>query len=266
LIGLQENIGFAAANNLALQSCASFDWIALVNPDAFPEPRWLETLLAAAQKHPDFSFFGSRLILNADPARLDGTGDIYHVSGMAWRRDEGSANRPDKGDLGEIFSPCAAAALYRTEALIEVGGFDEDYFCYHEDVDCGFRLRLAGYRCLYVPEAVARHVGSALTGRRSDFSVYHGHRNLVWTFAKNMPWPLLLAYLPQHLVLNLAGIVRYTLRGQGRVILRAKYDALRGLARAWRKRRHVQQHRRISSGELRRSLTGRWWRPYWGKR
>jgi GT2 family glycosyltransferase len=93
-----------------------------------------------------------------------------------------------KGSECEIFSPCAAAALYRRSALLEVGGFDEDFFCYVEDVDLGFRLRLAGYRCLYVPLSVAHHIGSGTTGgKNSDFSVYHGHRNLVWAFVKNMP-------------------------------------------------------------------------------
>jgi GT2 family glycosyltransferase len=77
----------------------------------------------------------------------------------------------------EIFSPCAAAALYRTDALLSVGGFDEDYFCYAEDVDLGFRFRLAGHRCMYVPDAVVHHIGSAVAGTYSDFQLYHGHRN-----------------------------------------------------------------------------------------
>jgi GT2 family glycosyltransferase len=78
--------------------------------------------------------------------------------------------------------------LYRRSALIELGGFDEDYFCYVEDVDLGFRLRLAGHQCLYIPSSIVHHVGSGSTGgKNSDFAVYHGHRNLVWTYVKDMP-------------------------------------------------------------------------------
>lgn len=77
------------------------------------------------------------------------------------------------------------------------GGFDEDFFCYTEDVDLGFRLRLYGHRCLYVPAPVVEHVGSGITGTRSEFQLYHGHRNLVWTYVKNMPGRLFWLYLPR---------------------------------------------------------------------
>ncbi len=120
------------------------------------------------------------------------------------------------------------------------GGLDEDFFCYGEDVDLGFRLQLFGYKCVYVADAVAHHHGSAVTGDRSDFSTYHGQRNLVWVYVKNMPpllfWPL----LPYHLVLNLVALFACALRGQGRMVLKAKFDALRGLPRIWQKRRAIQ--------------------------
>ena len=88
-----------------------------------------------------------------DPHRVDGTGDCYHVSGLVWRRDRGILAASAHNESGEIFSPCAAAALYRREAFLEIGGFDEDFFCYLEDVDLGFRLRLQGHRCRYVANA-----------------------------------------------------------------------------------------------------------------
>jgi len=249
-----NNLGFAAANNLAVRRAGEVEWLALLNPDAFPQPDWLERLLAAARAHPDCASFGARLLDANDPDRLDGTGDVYHVSGLAWRRDHGRPVASGTNEAGEIFAPCAAAALYRREAFQEAGGFDEDYFCYFEDVDLGFRLRLLGYGCRYVPDAVVRHVGSAITGRRSPFSLYHGHRNLVWTWCKNMPGPLLWLYLPQHLLLNLGAVLWFALRGQGGVLLRAKWDALRALPRCWRQRAAIQPRRRISSWRLRRML------------
>ena len=74
---------------------------------------------------------------------------------------------------------------------------------------------------MYVPAAIARHVGSATTVKQSDFCVYHGHRNMVWTFVKNMPGRLFWIYLPQHLALNIATVIWFALQGRGRVILRA---------------------------------------------
>src|SRR6185436_16737512 len=105
-----------------------------------------------------------------------------------------------------------------------------------------FRLRLEGHRCLYVPGAVVHHVGSALSGRRSAFTVYHGHRNLVWVFFKNMPLRLMWRYLPQHLVLNVLSVAWYALAGQGGTIVRAKWDAVRGLPRVLRERRAQPRH------------------------
>lgn len=252
LIALDQNSGFARGNNLATEaSSEESEWIALLNPDAYAEPGWLEALLSAARRNPIYDMFGSKLVNAADPTVLDGVGDAYHMSGRVWRTGHGLPV-PDAAECErEVFSPCAAAAMYRRSALQEVGGFDEDYFCYVEDVDLGFRLRLAGYRCLYVPQSVVHHVGSGTTGsQHSDFAVYHGHRNLVWTYVKDMPGILLWLLLPLHLSMNILAVCVFVLRGQGRIILKAKQDALLGLPAIWRKRRQVQARRVISSRQI----------------
>ena len=254
LIRLDENVGFARANNLAARAARRFDTIALLNPDAVADPGWLEALMTAANREPTAVAFASQMRLASAPKYLDGAGDSYHVSGRAWRNGHRMPFADWAVASGEVFAPCAAAALYRQEAFDEVGGFDEHYFCYFEDVDLGFRLRLRGYRCLYVPAAIVQHVSSALSGYRSDFAVYHGERNAVWTFIKDMPGPLLLAYLPQHLALNIAALMYYPWRGQGWVVVRAKLDALRSLASVLRRRREVQRTRRVSAWTLRRAM------------
>jgi GT2 family glycosyltransferase len=247
---LDENVGFAAANNLAAREAADCEWLALLNPDAFPEPGWLEELLAAAVQKPEYSFFASRLVMASDPSRLDAAGDVLHVSGVAWPRDRGVASSAAPA-AGEVFSASAAAALYRRDAFVAAGGFDERFFCYFEDVDLGFRLRLAGHRCWYVPAAVVTHVGQSTSGRDSDFFLYHTHRNLVWTFAKDMPAPLFWLYLPQHVFFNLLVLIPYARLRRSRLVLRAKLDAIRGLPAILRERRLVQSRRVASSRDLR---------------
>jgi len=256
LLAQNSNTGFARGNNLAINAAAAgSEWIALLNPDAFPEPRWLEECLLSAQLNPQFDIFASKLLNAADPTVLDGAGDAYHVSGLVWRTAHGIPASALQGSEYEVFSSCAAAALYRRSALLEVGGFDEDFFCYVEDVDLGFRLRLAGYRCLYVPKSVVHHVGSGATGgKNSDFSVYHGHRNLVWTFVKDMPGLLFWLLLPLHVMVNLASIIWFAFRGQGRVVWRAKRDALLGLPKMWRKRQQIQKSRIASISDIWRVL------------
>lgn len=258
---MDANVGFAAANNQGLERIGGMDWVALLNPDAFPEAKWLEQLLVAASNSPEYHCFSSCQVMAQHPKVLDGAGDEYHVSGLHWRRGYGTA-REERVDVDEVFGACAAAALYRVSALRAIGGFDDNFFCYAEDVDVAFRLRLKGYRCLYVPTAVVRHIGSAMTGKRSAFTIYHGHRNLVWVYFKNMPALLFWMYLPQHLLLNLMAILWFTLRGQGRVIIKAKWDAIKGLPRILRQRTEIQKSRTVTWRGLRRVMVGGVLTPY----
>lgn len=261
LLRQTRNLGFAAANNLAARA-ASGRWLALLNPDAIPEPDWLERLLAATIVHPAFTVFGSRQILAEQPGRIDGIGDAYHVSGLAWRMGHGADMAGTGKRPAEIFSPCAAAALYRRDQFLTIGGFDENFFCYLEDVDLGFRLRLAGTRALYVPDAVVHHAGSASSGRHSDFTIYHSQRNLVWTFFRNMPAPLLLAYLPAHIALNIFALLHFARKGKGTIAIKAKYDALRRLPEVLGERHAIQKRRVVSSFRLRALMARGWPRRY----
>jgi len=265
IVHMPENVGFAGGCNAGIEAAGTCKWIACLNPDAFPEPGWLAGLMVAAGRYPDCAAFGSQLVMAEDPSLLDGTGDVYHVSGLAWRRDYGRPIKRGVGEGDEIFAPCAAAALYRHDALADVGGFDTSYFCYFEDVDLGFRLRLRGYRSRYAPESRALHVGSAITGFRSDFSVYHGHRNMVWTYFKNMPMPLLWLYLPQHILANVLTILRYSLRGQAGAILKAKWHALKALPAVLRARKETQAKRRVSARDVWRYMNRGLLAPYWKK-
>lgn len=261
VLPMESNLGFAAGNNYALSRCDT-EFVALLNPDVLPADDWLECLLGAARRHPEFSAFGSRQCCQNDPDVLDGIGDIYHVSGLAWRNRYGF--RQQKQDLTsrEIFSPCAAAALYRRQDFIDAGGFDEDFFCYMEDIDMGFRLRLNGHKAMYVPEAVVLHAGAASTGNPwSDFAVYHGFRNAVWVFIKNMPGVLFWLLLPLHIMMNLLVMLFFSIRGQGNVILKAIRDAMIGILPMWRKRHSIQTNRVISIGDVWKLLDKRIFPP-----
>lgn len=254
---LDSNFGFAAANNIGAR-LARGRWLALLNADAFPEMDWLEKFIKATEEYPAFSCFSSCQIQANHPEFLDGTGDSYHVSGVAWRRNINYPVHQSGSNIEEIFSPCAAASFYLRDAFLEVGGFDEDFFSYFEDVDLGFRLRLRGYRSLYVPDAVVHHIGSASLGVNSNFSLYHSHRNLVWTFFKNMPTALLLKYLPAHIMINLSYALYYTFRGRGKVLWKAKWDAICDLPSILKKRNEIQKKRTIDNSILKSYMEHNW--------
>jgi len=262
VVRLEKNMGFSAANNYAVKQAKDFQWVALLNPDTIAEPDWLSNLHIAAKENPRYNFFGSHLTKQDSLGRLDGTGDIYHLCGLAWRRDHGVPESQISRSAGEIFSPCAAAAMYRRDIFLDIGGFDERFFCYFEDVDLAFRLRLMGYRCLYVPNAKVEHFGSAISGRQSDFVVYHGHRNMVWTYVKNMPSLLLWYGLPQHILANVAALIYFSLTGQAGPIFKAKRDALLGLGKTIEQRKLIQKNKRVSSKKLKKIIAAGWFRPY----
>jgi GT2 family glycosyltransferase len=250
LLRMSTNLGFAAANNRAIALCDS-EYVVLLNPDAFPDAGWLEALLRAAVVNPRIAAFGSRQMQYGAEDVLDGTGDQYFITGQI--RRAGYQKKCTAAHLAahEIFSPCAAAAMYKLDALNECGGFDEDFFCYAEDVDLGFRLRLRGYIAWYVPEAVVHHMGSAATGgQHSDFATYYGHRNVIWVFVKNMPGLLFWLLLPLHIALNLASLILLAMRGQFIVGVRAKTDAMRGVGLMWKKRKQIAKSTQVSAGEI----------------
>lgn len=248
-IRLGYNAGFATANNMAVKKLSNCQWVALVNPDAYLHSGWLKNMYYAIREHSDHSFFASRLMKAKKQSIVDGLGDVYHMSGLVWRDKHGlqTSIASDK----EVFSPCAAAALYNRKAFLEAGGFDSDFFCFVEDVDLGFRLQLLEHRCLLVTKAIAYHVGSTSTGgRHSEFSVYHGHRNMVWAFVKNMPSILFWLFLPMHIVLNLFSVGWFICKGQGKTIVRSKIDALRELPKMWNKRKAIQSKRKLTAYAL----------------
>jgi GT2 family glycosyltransferase len=267
IVHLEQRAGFAEANNRGVRAAGDCDWVALLNADAFPEPQWLERLEVATRDHPDAVAFSSLMLDGRDETLLDGTGDVMHRNGLAGRRHHGEpiAETPAAFVPAEVFGACAGAALYRRDVFESLGGFDESYFIYFEDSDLAFRMRLAGHNVRYVPDSVVRHLGSATTGVDSDFTIYQLQRNLVWMYWKDMPWPLLVQYLPAHLAMHAGMTWDYVRAGRAGPVLRAKRDALRGLPRVLRERRAVQRERRVSSRAIRSRLEeiDTWFTPSW---
>lgn len=252
-----ENLGFAAGVNRAA-GLARGRWIALINPDAFADPDWLETLMAATQTWPAVKCFSSRQLMADDPGRLDGLGDVMSGAGFPFR---GGYTGADPGPVapGEVFSACGGAMLVKRDFFLGLGGFDERLFCYCEDVDFGYRMRLIGEPTLVIPTAVVRHVGSTASGGpRSEFAVFHGTRNRLWVYVKNTPPLLLWLTLPLHLFTTALLFVRHADRHEFRAPWRGLMAGLRGLDVALAARREAQATRTVSSWAIARAMT---WNP-----
>ncbi len=223
-----RNTGFAKANNIGILA-AKGALIATLNNDAAAEPRWLEALVEAMMSDDAVGMCASKMVFMTRPWVINSTGICISRSGASWDRGMFEPDRGQYDTVEEVFGPCAGAALYRKSMLDEAGRFDESFFAYMEDVDLAFRCRLKGWKCVYVPDAVARHYHGGTAGYMSDLSVYLGNRNIVWNFVKNYPAVLLVVSLPWAVGRNLAVLPYYALKGHGLAALRAKVDALKGL-------------------------------------
>lgn len=250
------NHGFAGGNNLAARMSRS-QWLALLNPDAEADPDWLQSLMRAVRERPSHRVVASLQVALDDASVLDGVGDCYLAFGYAWRGGFGRSIK-ETPSAGECFAPCGAAAFYPRNVFIECGGFDERYFCYHEDVDIGFRLRLLGERCQFDPRARIRHAGSGITGRASDFAVFHGARNGVWTYIKNMPLGLLIATLPIWFLGTFAILVRGVFTGRFRATAKGLCAAVADLGPALQARGALKRRRKASIADVAAALS---WNP-----
>jgi hypothetical protein len=204
--------GFAVAVNAGLAACADCDAVALVNTDVELAPDWLARMVQALADDPRAASVACKIVALDDPGLIDDTGDALRRDGACEQRGRGRRDMGLWDAPGEVWGACAGAALYRHTAVIEVGGFDERYVMYLEDVDLALRLRLAGWRCRYVP-AVARHAGGG-AGAPVGFWVA---RNTLLLVAKAFPlrWLPMVFYRQGSWLAGAArrGVLREHLRG-----------------------------------------------------
>ncbi len=246
VVKLQQNAGFAAGVNRAIES-SDGHYIATLNNDARPNGDWLSSLVAVAEKNRDFGMFASKMVFDHDPATINSAGISLDLAGIAWDRKLGEHGGARSG---EVFGPSAGAALYRRSLFEDIGGFDESFFAYLEDVDLAWRARLAGWRCWYVATAVVRHEHSATAVEGSSFKNFHLGRNKVWSILKNYPLPHLLYYLPLIVLYDLGAIPYTLIASRDPSILLGRLAAFIKLHPVLRRRRAVQRSKRIPWTEL----------------
>jgi len=256
VVGLTENHGFAGGNNAGARA-ARGAFVAFLNNDTVVDAGWLRALRGGIDAGAGFLLTTSRIVYMHDAGIIDSTGDGLFRWGGAFKRHHGApANAAPVSE--EVFGVCGAACLMPKAVFEELGGFDEDFFASHEDVDLSYRARLRGYRCRYVADAIVRHHGSATLGTISAFAVSHAQRNLEWMYLKNTPAWLLVRTLPGHLLYNAVGAAYFARQGLLGTFLKAKVAALAGLPQVLRKRRMIQSTRTVSGRAIDVHLEKRW--------
>lgn len=243
LIILSENSGFSGANNIALDRVKT-EFVALLNNDAVPDPLWLLRLVEALEENPEAGFAASKMLYYSNPAIIDRAGDGYTRAGAGVLRGRGQPS--DSYDRKEwIFGACAGAAIYRKCMIEDIGSFDARFFLLYEDVDLSFRAQLSGYKCLYVPESIVYHMASEAIGYDSPTSIYYGHRNLEWVYIQNIPNSLIPKTITQHLIYDLLAFNFFLLKGQGKIFIKSKIDAIKDLKLVIQKRKIIQKKKKV---------------------
>lgn len=253
LIRFERNMGFSYAVNCGLGT-ARGEFVLVLNDDVELEPEYIERLADALAREPKAAFASGKLLRARERDVIDGAGDAILLGGGAYRLGHGEKDIGQYTARSWVISACAAAALYRRQVIEQVGGFDEQFFAYLEDVDLGLRAQWAGYRGLYVPEAVAYHHGSATLGPDDPRILAWITRNQLFLLGKNFSAGMLFRCAPRIVVFQFLWALRLLAYGFFGAYLHGLAGAIAGLPRMLGHRREVKRLRQITPGEFLQSL------------
>lgn len=226
VIAFPENRGFCEAVNAGIEA-ADTPYVFLLNNDTVIEPDCIERLEEAMERDDAVFSVGAKMLSMQDPDRVDTAGDFYSAFGWAYAVGKGKPKERYQ-KRRNVFSNCAGACLYRKNMLDRIGLFDEAHFAYLEDVDLGYRARIAGYRNVAEPSAVVYHAGSASSGSRYNaFKISHSSRNNVYLIYKNMPALQLILNLPFLLAGFGIKLLFFAQKGFGGLYARGLWEGLK---------------------------------------
>jgi GT2 family glycosyltransferase len=263
----RSNRGFCAANNQGIAASRGA-FVALLNNDAEAEPGWLCALHSVFEGQPDVGMAASKILVYEDPTRIDKAGHLIYPDGQNRGRGSGQRDVGQFDRIEDVLWPDGCAAMYRRAMLDEIGGFDEDFFAYADDAELGLRARIAGWRCLYTPDAVVRHHRGSSLGVLSVRRLELIERNRILLATKLFPWSLLWLNGGYYLVRLAAGAwaaatgkgeaARFPgLRGKLRImaaLLKGGFSATLLVPNMLRKRRQVRTFRKLPPRAVRKLL------------
>lgn len=233
ILRVEKNLGFAGGCNLGITQVLrrpEIQYVLLLNNDATVTPGAIPELLAAAQQ-PKVGLVGARMLRMDQLEKIENRGLGLSSWGLAWNITQ------EQAKISLASGGCVLLSRQMIEQVSVQGNlFDPKLFLYVEDVDLGLRALAHGWKSVTADEAVVYHVGSASTKKHPDMALYYWHRNILWVMWKNFPASTLwLNFLPVFF-LHLGVALLYTLKGQRRVVWKAKWDALKGLPGVMRQR------------------------------
>ena len=253
LLKLPDNMGFAIACNEGIKA-SNAEYIVLLNNDIEVTPDWLRELYEGMERHPECGMGTTKMMFLDQRDVFYNTGDLFHSWSSGGGRGQGEKDLGQYEKEEYVFGACAGAGIYRREFFKQVGLFDEDFFIFAEDVDLNMRGQLQGLKAVYLPKAKVYHIGTATVGLYSDRYVYLCKRNDIWVFIKNYSLNMYFKYLYSIWKHQFSDIKYFTYRGQGQVLLKSKWDALKMLPQMLFRRFQIQRNRTFSDSEIKEHI------------
>jgi GT2 family glycosyltransferase len=233
------NSGFAGGVERGL-AVSRGRWIAVINDDAVIEPEALAAMLVAGERSAAIGSVAAQVRFSHARDRVNSAGINVDRLGVATERLAG-APAAKANEACEVFGASACCALYRRAMLEQIGGFDERFFAYLEDVDVAWRARAAGWSCVYEPRAIAYHRGSATSRHGSAQKYFLVGRNRVRLLARNATGAQLLRAWPAMLAYDCAYVAYVAATARTLAPLRGRLAGLRD----WRRLRREQPEQRF---------------------
>jgi len=250
---LPHNMGFAIACNEGIKT-SNAKYVVLLNNDIEVTPNWLTELYDGMERHPECGMGTTKMMFLDNRDVFYNTGDLFHSWSSGGGRGQGEKDIGQYDLENYVFGACAGAGIYRKELFNQIGLFDEDFFIFAEDVDLNMRSQLQGFQAVYLPKSKVYHIGTATVGLYSDRYVYLCKRNDIWVFIKNYSLKMYFKYLRSIWKHQFADIRYFTYRGQGHVLFKSKWDALKLLPKMLFRRFKIQRARTTSDFEIQKHI------------
>ena len=245
LLSLKKNYGFAAAINRGVKT-SKYNWVLVCNNDLKIDKNWLSLTTKLLNYSTTRLAAISSTVLNYDDSRFESQGLKFYYSGKCNNISNGkpfsTTSLINYSTTQLIWGASAALTIYNKKIFNQVGGFDEDFFAYLEDVDLSFRFNKAGYKTLYVSKAISYHLGGATTSKMGNFRQRQTVKNWIYIILKNYSTTELLIYFPSIFIerlRNLSGLIKNTpLKYIPRDVFRTYGEVIRTLPKILKKRYH----------------------------
>ncbi len=257
----KTNDGFAKGNNDAIKLALAegFDYVILFNSDTIIEKSCVTRMVEAVEDGESIGAVQARLMLHPETEKINSVGNATHFLGFGYSEGYGEVyEETEKTSLNNIAYPSGAAVLFAKEVLDEVGLLDEEFWMYNEDQDLGWRIWLAGYKCVVASGAVVYH---KYEFSRSVQKYYWMDRNRIIAIIKNYHILTLILILPAFLIMEL-GLILFSLKsGWFKEKVRAwKYFFTpKTLKYLFKARRKTQKLRKVKDRDIATMITGKIW-------